>query len=146
MQLCGIINTFIYFLLTRVPCPGCYPRPHFNQTTYSYGLKLRDGEIDLIRQKAHNLNMSVNAYIRAKSLGDDYIAKPPAWLRDVLLKLYVELVRQGNNLNQLARSVNTRLTTAENALALADRHRQPVFHLLKKLEEAISGRKVPDDY
>ena len=124
---------------------GSFPRPQCRKS-YTHGLRLREGEISLIRQKAHELNISVNTYIRAKALGDDYIAKPPAWLRDVLLKLYAELARQGNNLNQLARNVNMKLTTAENALNIADRYRQLVSRILHKLELAISGRRPPDDY
>jgi hypothetical protein len=90
--------------------------------------------------------MSVNAYIRAKALGEDYIEKPPSWLRDVLLKLYVELARQGNNLNQLAHSVNKNDISADAALRIADRQRGPVFQLMERVEMALSGRRPPDDY
>jgi hypothetical protein len=90
--------------------------------------------------------MSVNAFIRAKALGEDYIERPPEWMRDALLRLYAELAGQGNNLNQLARKVNMGLASAEIALGLADRQREPVFRVLERLELALAGRKPPDDY
>jgi hypothetical protein len=110
------------------------------------GLRLRHDELGLIEEKAKAYRMSVNAYIRAKALGEDYIEKPPMWLRDVLLKLYAELAAHGNNLNQITRKVNMQHVTAEIALGLADRQREPVFRLLERLETALSGRRPPDDY
>ena len=90
--------------------------------------------------------MSVNAYIRAAALGEDYVEKPPSWLRDVLLQLYVELSRQGNNLNQIARNVNRQAISAEQALTIADRQRAPVLQLMEKIELALTGRRPPHDY
>lgn len=125
---------------------GLRPLPHIQKNSCTHGLRLRPGELDLIRQKAKQYDMKVNAYLRAKALGDDYIEKPPEWLRDTLLKLYVELVRQGNNLNQIARNVNKGFVSAEAAMATADQHRAPMFRLIEKLELALAGRKPPDDY
>ena len=125
---------------------GLQPRPAGQKKHQPYGLKLRPGELDLIREKAKTYRMSVNGYLRAKALGEDYIEKPPTWLRDVLLKLYAELAGQGNNLNQLTRKVNMDLASAEATLSLVDRQRQPVFRVLEKVELALSGRRPPDDY
>jgi hypothetical protein len=125
---------------------GHSPIPHQKKKSCTHGLKLRPGEIDLIREKAKAHRMTVNAYLRAKALGDDYIDKPPAELRGVLLKLYAELAGQGNNLNQLARKVNMELATAEGTLGIVDRQREPVFRALERLEIALSGRRPPDDY
>jgi hypothetical protein len=125
---------------------GRSPRPLEQKRSSTHGLRLRTGELELIREKAATYQMSVNAYIRAKALGEDFIEKPPLWLRDVLLQLYVELAGQGNNLNQLTRKVNAGLATAEDTLALADMHRQPVFQALERLELALAGRREPDDY
>ncbi|MDE1902168.1 MAG: hypothetical protein KGI37_11115, partial [Alphaproteobacteria bacterium] len=125
---------------------GLRPTPCQKKKSNTHGLKLRDGEIDLIRAKAASLNMSVNAYIRAKALGDDYIERPPEWMRDVLLKLYVELAAQGNNLNQLTRNVNKGILNAEIALATADRNRAPLFKTMEALQLALAGRRPPHDY
>jgi len=125
---------------------GLRPIPAKQNKWHAHGFKIKTSELSIIRKKAAECHMSFNAYLRAKALGDDYIEKPPEWLRDALLKLYVELVREGNNLNQIARQVNRQTTTAEAALALADRQRQPVFRLLEKVELALAGRRPPDDY
>jgi hypothetical protein len=125
---------------------GRSPKPRKSKTSCTRSLRLRHDELKLIEEKARAYRMSVNAFIRAKALGEDYIEKPPMWLRDVLLRLYAELAGQGNNLNQLARKVNAGLATAEDSLALADQQRQPVFRVLEKLELALAGRRPPDDY
>ena len=125
---------------------GQSPIPLFKRKQLTHGFKLRPGEIDLIRQKAAAYGMSVNAYLRAKALGDDYIEKPSAELRGVLLKLYAELAGQGNNLNQMARKVNMDEASAEEALGLVDRQREPVFRALERLELALAGRMPPENY
>jgi hypothetical protein len=125
---------------------GLRPIPAKRTKRQSYGFKFKDGELEIIKEKAVAYRMDLNTYIRAKALGDDYIEKPPDWLRDVLLKVYVELVRQGNNLNQLTRSVNRDLVSADAALSIADEQRTPVFRLLEKVELALSGQRPPDDY
>ncbi len=125
---------------------GLRPRPPKQNVHCTHGLRLRPGELDLIRTKAAELDMTVNAYIRAKALGEDYIEKPPSWMRDALLKLYVELAAQGNNLNQLARNVNRGLLSAESALATADRQRLPLFMVMEHIQTALAGRRPPHDY
>ena len=102
--------------------------------------------MNILRAKAKGLGLSVNAYIRAKALGEDYIQKPPSWLRDILLQLYVELAAQGNNLNQLAHRVNKNILSAEAALTTANRQRMPVLKTLEKVQMALAGRRPPDDY
>jgi hypothetical protein len=125
---------------------GLRPRPADREAWVSYGVKLKRGELNILRAKAKGLGLSVNAYIRAKALGEDYIQKPPSWLRDILLKLYVELAAQGNNLNQLAHRVNKNLASAEAALITANRQRMPVLKTLEKVQMALAGRRPPNDY
>jgi hypothetical protein len=125
---------------------GLHPIPAEANKWQSHGFKIKTSELKLIREKAKQFGMTVNAYIRAKALGDDYIEKPPEWLRDILLKLYAELAGQGNNLNQIARQVNRQTLGAETAVSTIDQQRQPVFQILEKLELALSGRRPPDDY
>jgi hypothetical protein len=56
---------------------------------------------------ARKAGCSFRGYIRAAALGSDY--KPPVnpELRQILLMLYQELKRQGGNLNQIARQLNS---------------------------------------
>ena len=82
---------------------GSFPRP---QKTYSYGLKLRDGELDIIRLKAQDLNMSVNAYIRASVLGAGYVSAIDPTKHQLLINIQRELNKQGTNLNQIAKHLN----------------------------------------
>jgi hypothetical protein len=74
-------------------------------------VRLSDAERELVRRKAAHANLSVNAFIKASILGADY--KPPLdpGLRRVLLKLNLELTRQGTNLNQIARQMNAGLVS-----------------------------------
>ena len=125
---------------------GLRPRPADGELWVPYGVKLKRGELNILRAKAKGLGLSVNAYIRAKALGEDYIQKPPSWLRDILLQLYVELAAQGNNLNQLAHRVNKNLLSAEAALTTTNRLRLPVLKTLEKIQMALAGRRPPDDY
>ena len=90
--------------------------------------------------------MTVNAYIRSKALGADFIERPSPEVRLVLLKLYAELAGQGNNLNQLARKVNMEMTSAEVALGIVDRQRVPVLRALERLELTLAGTRAPEDY
>ena len=125
---------------------GQSPEPKKKRKKQSHGVKLREGELEIVRFKAEALGMTVNAYIRAKALDDNYVAKPPEWLRAVLLKLYAELAGQGNNLNQIARKVNMRAIAADEAILILDKHRVPVFEVLKQLQEALTGKRPPDVY
>ena len=120
--------------------------PQRKKISRTRGLRADEEQFNLIDEKAEAHEMSPNAYILAMALGDDYVDKPSGWLREILLKIYVELSRQGNNLNQMTRSINREETTAEAALSVADRQRQPVVRALEKLELALAGRRPPEDY
>lgn len=124
---------------------GHSPRPRKKQTrTYqSYGVKMKTEELELIRAKAAAIDMTVNAYIRAAALGEDYIHKPPPWQREQMLKLYVELAAQGRNLNQLARSVNSGHISAEAALLAVDRQHAIMRKLFDEIGFALAGGQTP---
>lgn len=128
---------------------GHSPRPRKKQKRayQSYGVKLKTEELELIRAKAAAIEMTVNAYIRAAALGEDYIPKPPPWLRQTLLKLYMELCTQGRNLNQLTSNVNSGHISAEAALLAADRQHAIRRKLFDEIGLALSGgRRPPEDY
>ncbi len=112
-------------------------------TYQSYGVKLKTEELELIRAKAVAIDMTVNAYIRAAALGEDYIPKPPPWLRQTLLKFYMELCAQGRNLNQLARSVNSGHISAEAALLSVDRQHAVLQKLADDIGLALAGGRNP---
>lgn len=72
-------------------------------------VRLCDADREVIRTKAVEAGCaSLNAYARASLLGSEY--KPPKdpELVQSLLKLNLELTRQGVNLNQIARHLNAR--------------------------------------
>ncbi len=148
-QVAGLVAPRVSPRVAPNPIAGHSPRPRRKEkrTYQSYGVKLKTEELELIRAKAAAIDMTVNAYIRATALGEDYIPKPPPWQREQLLKLYVELAAQGRNLNQLARSVNSGHISAEAALLAVDRQRAAMSKLFDDIGSALaSGRRPPAEY
>ena len=84
---------------------GSFPEPQCKKS-YTHGLRLREGELDIIRGKAQELNMSVNAYIRASVLGAGYVSAIDPAKRQLLINIQSELNKQGSNLNQIAKHLN----------------------------------------
>lgn len=68
-------------------------------------LRLTEAEAARIRAAAESRGLTVSAYVRRAALGGEV---PPAPVADAgeLRELYAELRRIGNNLNQIARSMN----------------------------------------
>ena len=77
-------------------------------------------EIRVVEGKARDAGMSTNSFIRAVTLGSSY--KPPRdpELVHALLGLNRELTAQGNNLNQIARHVNTGKTSQNDPESMLD--------------------------
>lgn len=145
-QVAGLVSHEVSPRVAPNPIAGHSPklRKKPNRTYQSYGVKLKTEELELIRAKAAAIDMTVNAYIRAAALGEDYIPKPPPWQREVLLKLYMELAAQGRNLNQLARNVNAGHLSAEAALLAVDRQHAIMRKLFDEIGLALAGgRRMP---
>lgn len=70
------------------------------------GVRFQAGELSIIRLKAQLAGVPTNTYIRAAALGSDYKSPADAGLIKALQTLSLELTRQGNNLNQIAKHLN----------------------------------------
>lgn len=88
-------------------------------------------EYETLCKKAKQCGLSKSAYLRRLILDKPVKARPP----EAIHELYVEINRIGNNINQIARSVNAGIATPEDA-------RQALFLLGKvydKLDEAVKS-------
>lgn len=68
-------------------------------------VRVSTGERDAIRKRAKASGLGVSAYVRRQALAEG--RAPSVWDSGALSPIYAEMRRVGNNVNQLARSVNT---------------------------------------
>ena len=80
-------------------------------------IRFSEAEREIVGTKARAVGCSVNAYVRAATLGSRY--KPPydPALRQAILLLNRELTAHGNNLNQIAKRLNSDPTTPTHETA-----------------------------
>ena len=91
--------------------PACGKSSHI-------GIRLSFQERQLVIGRASQSGLKLSAYARAALLGADYVARHDPVRRKLLQDLSTELGRQGNNLNQIARQLNSDLIQADEAYAL----------------------------
>jgi hypothetical protein len=91
----------------------------------------------IIRKKAKDINLSVNAYIKAVALQADY--KPPLnpELCKALRDLNAELTAQGRNLNQIAKHLNGGTATLGQGMAMLDSIRGPLVRALQAVKTTL---------
>ena len=92
-------------------------------------IRLNEKQTKRLMTDAQKCGRKLNAYIRRLIMKAPVQARPPA----IAQELYVEINRIGNNINQIARSVNAGIATREDA-------RQALFLLGKvyeKLDEVL---------
>jgi len=82
------------------------------------GIRLSFNERQLVLGRATNSGLKLSAYARAALLGADYVEKHDPVRRKLLQDLSRELGHQGNNLNQIARQLNSGFVTQDEAFAL----------------------------
>lgn len=90
-------------------------------------------ERDIVQQRADLHNLRINDYVRAAVLGLHYRAPLSKEVRKELAALNRELGRQGTNLNQIARHLNTGIKTpaqANNAVAVLQDDLREVYQAL----------------
>ena len=90
---------------------------------------LKKIEYEKLKKDAQTCGLSRSAYLRRLILKQKIKSRPPEELK----QLYTEINRIGNNINQIARSVNAGIGTPEDA-------GRAVFLLAKvyeKLDEAV---------
>ena len=76
-------------------------RPHRLMARFS------DDEKAFVQRKAKTARLSLSEYIRVSVLGDVYVSTVDPERQKLLLNLSRELGHQGNNLNQIAKHLNT---------------------------------------
>jgi len=86
--------------------------------SFHIGIRLSLQERQQVLERAVNSGLKLSVYARAALLGADYVAKHDPVRRKRLQDLSTELGRQGNNLNQIARQLNSGLITQDEAFAL----------------------------
>jgi hypothetical protein len=82
------------------------------------GIRLSSQERQLVLGRAINSSLKLSAYARAALLGADYVAKHDPVRRKLLQDVSRELGHQGNNLNQIAKQLNSGFITQDEAYAL----------------------------
>ncbi|MDR3961959.1 MAG: plasmid mobilization relaxosome protein MobC [Eggerthellaceae bacterium] len=82
-------------------------------------IRLSQSDLDHIKEKAHDANVSVSEYVRSKCTSDS--SKPCIVVdRQLIADLLVSLKREGNNLNQLTRYVHSRGVDTKTTQSLND--------------------------
>lgn len=96
----------------------------------SLNIRLSDAELSLFREKLEQSKAKSQADFLLQLLSDK-----PLVVYDGLAEIYAELRRQGNNLNQIARSSNAGEISASAKAVLDENHR-----LYDAILKIISGR------
>ena len=81
------------------------------ETTYHLHIELREAEQQQLLIDTKRCALSKSTYLRKLIMSEPVRTRPTAEIRD----LYAEVNRIGNNINQIARSVNAGTATAEDA-------------------------------
>lgn len=107
-------------------------------------VRLSDHEMESIRAKAAVAGCTLHGYCRASILGSDYKPKLGPELREVFLKLNLELTRQGNNLNQIARHVNSQTALPKDSESMLDVIGRSMLRTHSSIREALSQGDMED--
>ncbi len=98
---------------------------------YEICLRLSQEEKECLESSARRCGLSKTAYLRRLILGMEVKARPTQEIKD----LRTEIHHIGNNINQIARSVNAGIATDEDArrgLYLLDRVYELMYQVAKK--------------
>ena len=101
------------------------------QKKYELCLRLSQDEKDRLEDSAHRCGLSKTAYLRRLISGAEIRARPTQEIKD----LRTEIHHIGNNINQIARSVNAGIARAEDArrgLYLLDQVYELMYQIAKK--------------
>ena len=97
-------------------------------------VRLSETEKEIVKKKAREADLSVNAFIKCIILGSHYDSK----LRMALLMVNRELTAQGRNLNQIAKHLNTGTAKATQGVAMLDTIRVPLVRSLSALHKILT--------
>lgn len=109
-------------------------------------VRLCDADREVIRARAVEAGCdTLNAYARAALLGSDY--KPPKDLEMVqsLLKLNLELTRQGVNLNQIAKHLNAGLISEGQGEAMITVLARSTLQIHRAIRRALAPGEMGGD-
>lgn len=81
------------------------------ERTYQLHIELNEAEQRCLRMDAERCALSKSTYLRKLIMSKPVRPRPTAEIRD----LYAEVNHIGNNINQIARSVNAGIATPEDA-------------------------------
>ena len=98
---------------------------------YEICLRLSKEEKELLEHSAHACGLNKTAYLRRLLLGTEVKARPSQEIK----ALRTEIHHIGNNINQIARSVNAGIAKAEDArrgLYLLDQIYELMYQIAKK--------------
>ena len=101
------------------------------QKKYEICLRLSKEEKELLEHSARLCGLSKTAYLRRLLLGTEVKARPSQEIKE----LRTEIHHIGNNINQIARSVNAGIARAEDArrgLFLLDQVYELMYRIAKK--------------
>ena len=98
---------------------------------YFLSVRLTKEEREHLKRLADESGLTMSDAIRACVAGTEIRQRPPSEIKD----LYTEVNRIGNNINQIARSVNAGIAGAEDArraLFMLDRVYKLMYEIAKK--------------
>ena len=107
------------------------------------GVRFRAGELSIVRLKARQAGVSTNAYIRAAAFGSEGRHPRNADLLNVLRALNLELTRQGNNLNQIAKHLNNGAASPTEAEGMLGAIARSHIQTHKKIRAALADGQEP---
>jgi hypothetical protein len=116
---------------------GLKPKAKLEEKSRTITVRFKIEELAVIKTKAQLAKCPTNTYIRAAALGSDY--KPPInpELQKTLLAVNRELTSQGNNLNQIAKHLNSGTATPDQTVAMLDSIRVPLIRALLAVKAAL---------
>ena len=112
---CAQVETSVKQQAVQQKSGGLKPK---NCKSTFIGIRLSSQERQLVIGRAINSGLKLSVYARAALLGADYVAKHDPVRRKLLQDLSRELGHQGNNLNQIAKQLNSGFVTQDDAYAL----------------------------
>jgi hypothetical protein len=102
-------------------------------------VRLSEAERETVRAKAIKAHLSVNAFIRTLLLGADY----DPTVKEQLRKANLELTRQGNNLNQIAKRLNGGRTSEAEADSLLGMLARSMLQTHRAIRAALAQGPEP---
>jgi hypothetical protein len=100
--------------------------------------RFSEAEKGTVIVKAKAAGLSVNEYIRASILGRDYQPPFDKQFRQALLMVYRELTAWGNNINQIAKGMNSGTTTPAQAGITIERMKEGLQEALRLAHKVLA--------